>query len=263
MIKIKLIVSDLDGTLLNSKHELPSDFWEVEQKLNDKNILLAIASGRQLFNIMHVFDRIKARTIFLAENGTYAFYQGKEIFVNPMPNENAIDFIKIGRTVPNAFVILCGKNAAYVENTDERFLNEVQNYYTKLEIVPDLTQVKDTILKVTLCDFDDVPTNSYRYFKQFSSDFKVAISGTIWLDITSFTANKGVAIEKIQEQFNISFDQTMVFGDFLNDYEMMQNAKYSFAMKNAHPEIIKVSNYSTDFDNNNDGVTNAIKKFVL
>lgn len=263
MIKIKLIVSDLDGTLLNSKHELPSDFWEVEQKLNDKNILLAIASGRQLFNIMHVFDRIKAHTIFLAENGTYAFYQGKEIFVNPMPNEKAIVFIKIGRTVPNAFVILCGKNAAYVENTDERFLNEVRKYYTKLEIVPDLTQIEDTVLKVTLCDFDDVPTNSYRYFKQFSSDFKVAISGTIWLDITNFTANKGVAIEKIQEQFNISFEETMVFGDFLNDYEMMQTAKYSFAMKNAHPEIIKVSNYSTDFDNNNDGVTNAIKKFVL
>ncbi|MEC4005376.1 HAD family hydrolase [Flavobacterium sp. SUN052] len=263
MNNIKLIVSDLDGTLLDSNHQLPPDFWQVEQQLRDKNIIFAIATGRQFYNIIQVFDKIKDTTLFLAENGTYGFYNGKEIFVNPLPMEKAIEFVKIGRTIENAYPIICGKNAAYVENSEERFLTEVRKYYSKLEIVSDLTQVKDDVLKVTFCDFQDVPTNSYLYFKEFSNEFKIAISGTVWLDITGFSANKGVAIETIQKQLNISFDETMVFGDFLNDYEMMQTAKYSFAMKNAHPDIVAISNYQTKLDNNNNGVTETIKEFLL
>lgn len=263
MTNIKLIVTDLDGTLLDSNHNLPPDFWEIEQKLYDNNIILAIATGRQFYNIVKMFDRIKERTLFLAENGTYAFYKGKELFVNPILKEEAIEFIKIGRTVKDSFIILCGKNSAYVENDDEKFLSEARKYYSRLEIVDDLTLVDDAVLKVTLCDFNNVPTNSYLYFKHFENDFKIAISGSIWLDITGFSANKGVAVDYIQKKLNISFDETMVFGDFMNDYEMMQTGKFSYAMKNAHPEIIKISNFITDFDNNNDGVTNIISREIV
>ena len=263
MNKIKLIVTDLDGTLLDSNHQLPNDFWEVEQKLFDNNILLAIASGRQFYNIINVFDKIKERTLFLAENGTYAFYQGKELFVNTLPKNDAIAFIEIGRKVPDAYLILCGKNAAYVENSEERFLTEVRKYYSQLEIVSDLTQVSDEVLKVTLCDFKDVPTNSYLYFKEFEKEFKVAISGAIWLDITSFNANKGVAVAFIQDLLNITFEETMVFGDFLNDFEMMQTGNFSYAMKNAHPDILEISNFVTNFDNNSCGVTEIINQILI
>ncbi len=263
MNKIKLIVTDLDGTLLDSNHQLPNDFWEIEQKLFDNNILLAIASGRQFYNIINVFDKIKERTLFLAENGTYAFYQGKELFVNTLPKKDAIAFIEIGRKVPDAYLILCGKNAAYVENSEERFLTEVRKYYSKLEIVSDITQVSDDVLKVTLCDFKDVPTNSYLYFKEFENEFKVAISGAIWLDITSFNANKGVAVAYIQDLLNITFNETMVFGDFLNDYEMMQTGNFSYAMKNAHTDILEISNFVTNFDNNSNGVTEIINQILI
>jgi len=263
MTNIKLIVSDLDGTLLDSNHNLPPNFWEIEQQLFDNNIVLAIATGRQFYNIIEVFDRIKDRIVFLAENGNFAYYKGNELFVNPLVREDANEFVKIGRTVKDAFVILCGKNAAYVESTNERFLSEARKYYSRLEIVNDLTQVDDAILKVTLCDFNHVPTNSYLYFKSFENDYKIAISGTVWLDITGFNANKGVAVMNIQKLWNIAADDTMVFGDFLNDYEMMQTAKYSYAMKNAHPEIIRISNFITQFDNNNGGVTDVISQEII
>jgi Cof subfamily protein (haloacid dehalogenase superfamily) len=260
---IKLIVTDLDGTLLDTNHQLPTDFWEVEKQLFDTNIIFAIATGRQFYNVINLFDKIKDRTLFLAENGTYGYYKGIEIFVNPLPKQDAIRFIEIGRKIPSSNVIFCGKNSAYVENENVQFLTEVRKYYEKLQIVSDLTQVNDEVLKITICDFRDVPTNSYTYFKEFENDFKVAISGAIWLDITNFTANKGVAIAKIQKELNISEAETMVFGDFLNDLEMMKTAHYSYAMKNAHSEIIECSNFCTNFDNNNGGVTDIIKQIVL
>ena len=71
--------------------------------------------------------------------------------------------------------------------------------------------------------------------------------------------NKGEAIKIIQENYNISFDETMAFGDYLNDFEMMQNCKYSYAMENAHPKLKEICNYRAK-SNDEDGVVDAIKK---
>ena len=77
------------------------------------------------------------------------------------------------------------------------------------------------------------------------------------------TANKGNAISGIQKELDISPEETLVFGDYLNDLEMMQNAKYSYAMKNAHPEFIKSSKYVTTFSNNENGVLKTIDELGL
>lgn len=67
----------------------------------------------------------------------------------------------------------------------------------------------------------------------------MAIAAHVFIDITSITANKGNAISGIQEELNISPQETLVFGDYLNDLEMMQNAKYSYAMKTRIPRLLK------------------------
>ena len=180
-----------------------------------------------------------------------------------MDREQANEFIKLGREAENCNLVLCGINSAYAENDDEEFINEVGKYYKRLEVVDDLTSVKDKVLKVTLCNFEGVEENTFPKFEKFQDDFKVAIASRIFIDIMSNTANKGNAIKGVQEELNISPEETMVFGDYLNDLEMMQNAKYSYAMKNAHPEIIKVSNFVTKYDNNENGVVRTIRELGL
>ena len=142
-------------------------------------------------------------------------------------------------------------------------MKEIGNFYKKFEIVEDLKRVEDVVFKVTLCDFMDAERNSYLYYKDYEKDYKIAVGGKIWLDISNPNADKGNAIKKIQEKFGITFEETVVFGDFLNDLEMMKVAHYSYAMKNAHPEIIKASSFVTEFDNNNNGVLKTIKKLLL
>ncbi|RAR69995.1 Cof-type HAD-IIB family hydrolase [Flavobacterium aciduliphilum] len=260
---IKLVVSDLDSTLLDSHHNLPDDFWDVEAQLHQRNILFAIASGRQFYTIKSLFSKGSDRLLFLAENGTYGSYQGVELFTIPLTRNEVVEFIKVGRTLSKAYLVLCGTKSAYVENTEATFLEEVKKYYTQLEIVSDLTQVSDVILKVTLCDFDAVTTNSFKKFQSYQNDYKIVISGAIWLDITNKKAHKGKAIEFIQKKFNITSAETMAFGDYLNDYEMMEQAYYSFAMKNAHKEIVAISNFQTKDDCEHQGVTKTIKELLL
>ncbi len=260
---IKLIISDMDGTLLNDDHQLHPHFWQMEEVLSKKGIMFSVASGRQYYKLESEFDRIKDRMLFFAENGTHVIHKGKELYINPLDRNAAMEFIDIGRGIEGVQLVLCGKESAYVESQDDKFISEIKKYYKRLKFVEDLHQVNDTILKVTICDFKGVEKNSYHSFKGFKTDYKVAIAASIFLDITSFTANKGDAIKGIQKELNISPDETLVFGDYLNDLEMMKNAKYSYAMKNAHPEIIEASKFITRFDNNENGVLKTIEELGL
>jgi Cof subfamily protein (haloacid dehalogenase superfamily) len=253
----------MDGTLLDGQGQLNEEFWEIETKLADRGIKFAIASGRQYFNLVDRFDRIKDNLIFIADNGSYVVYRDEQVHIDSLDKESADRFIEIGRKVEGAYVIVSAKNSAYVESTDERFINEANKYFKRMEIVTDLTKVEDTVLKVTICDFNNSETNSYLHYKAFEKKYKVAVAGKLWLDVSDWGANKGTAIKKMQEKFGVSYDETMVFGDYLNDMEMMIAGKYSYAMKNAHPKIIEAANYVTRLTNNENGVLETIKELGL
>lgn len=72
---------------------------------------------------------------------------------------------------------------------------------------------------------------------------QVVLSSDIWVDIIPLGINKGVAIQKLQKKLNIKPEECVAFGDYLNDYEMMQSVYYSYAMENAIPELKKVARY--------------------
>ena len=258
---IKLIASDMDGTLLNENNEINNEFFEVFNKLKEKNIIFAAASGRQYYNLLNRFEKINDDIMFIAENGTFVVYQGKEILVNSLDRDVARELIKIGRNIDNSYVIVCGKTSAYIESRDERLVKETKKYYERYEIVDDLTKVEDDILKVTICDFSGSEFNSNNYYKEYWDKLQVTVSGELWLDITAKGVNKGVAIEKVQDLFDITPKETMVFGDYLNDLEMMGKAYYSYAMENAHEDLKKVSNFIAK-SNNENGVVEAIKEVI-
>ncbi|TVQ15828.1 MAG: HAD family phosphatase [Bacteroidetes bacterium] len=257
---IRLIATDMDGTLLDDNKQIHPSYWEVHQRLTAQGVLFMAASGRQYYNLLEQFDRIKDEIVFLAENGTFVKYKGEELLVNKLPLENARHFIEKGRGVPDTDLILCGKNSAYVESRHEPFIKDASKYYRRLEVVDDLTKIEDTVLKVTLWDHKNAEFNAYPHFKSYEDDFKIAVAGDVWLDITHKTASKGTAIERIQERFGISPDETLIFGDYLNDLDMMGVGYHSYAMKNAHPKIIEISRFVTRFDNNHNGVVETIKE---
>ena len=74
--------------------------------------------------------------------------------------------------------------------------------------------------------------------------------------------NKGAALEKIQKDENISYEETMVFGDFYNDIEMLGKAKFSFVMENANEDMKQYGNYIAK-SNRDYGVIKAIEEYVL
>ncbi|MGL4797505.1 MAG: HAD family hydrolase [Paraclostridium sp.] len=258
---IKFIATDMDGTLLNSSNEIHDEFYEVFEKLENENIIFAAASGRQYFNLEKRFESIKDRMMFIAENGTFVVYKGEELFLNALDREIANELIEIGKTINNSNVILCGKCSVYVESSEAEFIKEVEKYYERYEVVNDLSKVEDDILKVTICDFDGSEVNSSKYYEDYKESLQVTVSGQIWLDITAKGVNKGVAIKALQEKLEFSYEETVVFGDYLNDLEMMESAYHSYAMDNAHEELKKVARFRAK-SNDENGVLHAIKELI-
>lgn len=256
---IKLVATDMDGTLLNDEDEISKDFYKVFEELRKKDVIFAAASGRQYYNLLKRFEDVADDMMFIAENGTIVMYKGEEILLNALDKEVANELINIGRNIEGGYVILCGKKAAYVESKDKKFLEEIEKYYEEYEIVDDLTKVEDDVLKVAICDFLGSETNSNIHYKEYMDKLQVSVSGATWLDIMPKGVNKGVAINKLQEMLNISHEETMVFGDYLNDLEMMKSAYHSYAMENAHDELKKVARFRAK-RNNEDGVIDKIRE---
>jgi Cof subfamily protein (haloacid dehalogenase superfamily) len=260
---IKLVVTDLDGTLLNDQHEVPKRFWDIASRLFKKGIKLGIATGRPHFSITENFPPLMAHVYAISDNGSFIMHDKREILSTPLPHQEIAALVGTSRGIANTYPVLCGKDYWFLENEDRALLEKVLIYQKNIKIVEDLTKVEDPILKMSVLDLKGADNNSYPHYTQFADRLKVALGGALWVDVTRIDANKGEAVRMLQQLNDISPDDTLVFGDFMNDYEMMKAAKYSYAMKNAYPMIIEAANFVTEKNNNEEGVLDVIEALCL
>lgn len=259
---IRLIATDIDGTLLTSDHRLSERFYPIYNALRERGILFAFASGRQFHNLHSCFAPVNEDALFVAESGNYVYHAGKELLVRRMEAERVRELVRSIHGIPEAFVVLCGKDGAYVSSEEPRFVTELTKFYTKYETVSDLAAVAgNDILKVTICDLLGSETNSFPALSHWNTQMKVKVSARTCLDISHIEGHKGSAIHLIQQLNGISPEQTMVFGDYLNDLEMLQQAHFSYAMENAHPEVKATARFHTS-SNNEDGVIRVLEEVL-
>lgn len=262
---IRLIACDMDGTLLDDDHAVHDDFWPLIDQLFARGILFCPASGRQYYNLRERFEPIVDELVFIAENGTFVLRGGTELSSDCLDRDVARQLIGVARELnrsgADVGAVLCGKSSAYIERTDAPFLAEAEQYYHRLAIVEDLDEVDDAILKVAIYDFASAEDVSAPACARFRDTHQVVVSGRHWLDVMDLHANKGAGLRHIQQSLGISRDQTMAFGDFLNDLELMDEATYSFAMANAHPLLAARARYRAP-GNTDNGVVRTIKSVL-
>ncbi|AYA36800.1 HAD family phosphatase [Hymenobacter oligotrophus] len=241
---IRLIATDVDGTLLNSRHELSPNFYSLFEQLQANNVVFAVASGRQYHNLRSRFARIAEHVVFVAENGSYVVWRGKQLLVQALPLAAVADVLHLARRLPGVQAVLCGKRSAYVDCGTDDFLARIRPFYDAVAVVPDLLQVThDEFLKIALLDERGAETHLLPHFAHLQGELQVMVSGMHWLDIAHGLASKGRALAALQQQYGIGPAQTMAFGDYLNDLDMMQYAQFSYAMANAHPQVKQAARY--------------------
>lgn len=248
---IKLITTDLDGTLLNSKKEVPEGFRE--WVLKHKEIKMVIASGRQYYNIRKLFPGMEDSLVFMADNGGLVFENNKTIYINEMKKEDVIYCIEQFHEKEKLPVILSGEKSAYMEHSTEEAENNAHMYYERLEFTSDLRKCtqKDKIVKIAVFIEGHKAEKRYNRLGDFHNRLEAALSGDCWIDIANKNADKGNAIMILQEKYGISAIQCMAFGDYLNDLHMLLRCAESYAMKNAHPLLKEIAKYTAPSNDDN------------
>ena len=262
---IKIIFSDMDGTLLDENNQLPQEFDETIAKLKERGVIFAPASGRQYFSLIRTFDKYKDDFLFVAENGTLVMYKGKEIFSSPMPYDLALDILSIGEQWDNIFRVFCGKKNTYFLESQKNPTNqaELDKYYTQHKMVKQFSDVDDLPIKISFFDHTANAANStFPPIKaKFGDTMQVVLASAYWTDVINSDVSKGAAIQNVQKALGITPDECAAFGDYLNDVQMLQAVTHSFAMSNAHPDLKQFAKYET-VSNAEHGVIVGINKLI-
>ena len=246
---VKMIFSDMDGTLLDESSKIPAGFDEMMARLRARGVRFAPASGRQYFSLLESFPAYKDEFYFLAENGTNVVYRGETIYSCPMNRARALEILdRVYAANPEIFCVYCGLHDAYVLRSQHvpKYLGELKKYYTHSAVVERFEDVEDECIKVSLFDEHGRSEASILpLVAQDKKDLKVVLSSDYWVDVMNLAINKGVAVREIQKRLDLAPEECAAFGDYLNDKEMLESVGYSFAMANAHPDIKKVAKYQT------------------
>lgn len=260
--KVRLVVTDMDGTLLNSKGEVSKDFFILYEELKKHNVRFVAASGRPHQSITNKITSIQDEITIISENGAYAKQGYEELLMTNLYPSRREQIIPDLRNIKDAYTVLCGKKYAYLETKDERFINVFKEYYAEYLIVDDLTKViNDDFLKIAIYHFSSSETHIYPTVRHLEKEMQVKVSGEHWVDLSESNANKGFALNFVQEKLGITKEETMVFGDYNNDLEMLKEAYFSYAMDNAHSNVKKTARFKTK-SNDEQGVEIVLKELL-
>ena len=242
---IKLVASDLDGTILkNGAQELPPGFCDTVKRLKENGIQFAAASGRQYYNLRLLFEPVKDDIHYIAENGSLCVCHGQVISKGLIERSLGHRIFQAVRERGGCHCLLSCESACYTDSKDPAFIRHIlEVVHYDMKTVDRLEEVEEPFLKIAVCDFTGSDEIEAHFKKIFGSEIKVVTSGMIWIDFIAPNANKGTALSNLAQKLGISGGECMAFGDQYNDVEMLEFAGRSYAMSDG---AAGVSEYATD-----------------
>lgn len=288
----KLIVIDLDGTLLNSNGVVSEENKKTLQNLINTNIEIVLASGRMIDSTKTIAKEIGCKKYFIAGNGAIVYDIEKDqiIYENFLKKEKVLDIIKICEensiyyniytdkqilaTSLKYNVLYYSKENANREEKDRSKINIVSNMYEYVQNLED-----EKFLKITICDENKLIFNSIiRMIKQIKEidvldvehmSRKTITQGTEQVEVSySYTevsaqnVDKWEAIKYILNQKELNSENVIAIGDNINDKKMIKKAGLGIAMKDSTPVVREIADIITEQSNNSNGVAETLNKIL-
>lgn len=245
---IKLIASDLDGTLLlGGTQTLPEGICERILKLKEKGILFVAASGRQYANLRRLFAPVQDEIAYICENGCMVFYKGKKIYKAHMDYNLGQEMLQAIMKKDTAEVLLSGENTSYLQPKKEDYRVLVEDVVkNNVTVVEDILHTQESYFKISLYEEKGIGESFQYWNKMFGNRAEVVTSGHEWLDMMPKGENKGKALEILMKYLKIESSQCLAFGDNYNDIEMLTVAGHGCAMETGKEAVKKLCKYHTD-----------------
>lgn len=254
----------MDGTLLRDDKTYDRVlFKKLLQRMNQKDIRFAVASGNAYHKLLEYFEDVKEDVIFLSENGTYIVNHDQELYVGDFKKADYQKAVSYLREIEDLHISIDTPLCAYIEEEDGEFHHLVKKYNVNFEVVSDLMEITDPPIKFA-CSYPKSNEEILLKIDQIQKDlpqFSVTYSGDSWIDLYKKGEGKGTGLKILQEKFGISKEETICFCDNLNDQSMIEQVQTSYAVSNAHPMIRKMVDVVIG-ENNEDSVVREIERII-
>lgn len=262
---IKLILTDLDGTFLNSKGSFDKErYLEVRELMLKKGVYFAPVTGKQCERVEELFGPELSKELFiLGDSATRIKLNGGYIYESLLPNELGLEIIqKLEEIADDHTIIACTPTAAIIKDTvSDSNAKMVRGSYARVDMVADFKEITEDFVKITIYDAKKRCFESVLELDGFKDQAYIVASEAAWIDISNYDVHKGTTVAKLQEMVEVTPAETMAFGDGLNDIELLASADYSFAVSNAFDETKKVAEFITK-SNDENGVLDTIAKII-
>ena len=241
---IKLIATDMDGTILDSQGLLDLPRLEkILDRLEEKGIRFVIATGNEIHRVRQLLGHLTDRVVLIVANGAKIFENNQLIQVETWDDElveKALTFFK-GQECQNQFVITSMNGGFVKEGTIftqlDKFMTPemIELFYQRMNFVEELhPELFGGVLKMSLVVGEDRTDQVQEDFNQvFNGRVQAVSSGYGCLDIIQDGIHKAWALQELLKRWDIDSEEIMAFGDSENDVEMLELAGVAYAMENA------------------------------
>ena len=284
---IKLIASDMDGTLLNHNHKIPKENVKLINFAKNQGIEFVVATGRAYYEALPALNEENINCDVISFNGGIVYDKnGNIISITPMLPKDLYYTIEILKSFDISYQLYT-KNTIYTKSIEtdinayidlirsngynpdvEHLRAEAQQkldvgYITEVENIElYLNEKENPPIKIIAISNDISKLENAAKLLSENTSISVTSSGANNIEIMHKNATKGEALKEIAKIYGINLENAVAIGDNLNDQAMLDIVGYSVAMKNGNIKLKEQAKYVTEKTNSEGGVADTIFKLI-
>lgn len=263
LVRVKLVASDMDCTLLADDGSMPPNMAELIEALDAAGITFCAASGRPLYTLRDMFPDYVSKMALLSDNGAAIWCRGELVFkdlIDVPTYHELIDFtLADGRGCP----VVCGIEAGYLRSCDRIYDDFFRRFFTQIVYVDSLDDLDVDVNKYTVYFPDHTAEDVYAetYADAWGGRFSVTNAGREWIDMMNKHVDKGTGITRLCEHLGIATADAMALGDTYNDIQMLEVVGHSYVVANAEDHMHAHARFLAP-SNNDRGVAQVIEALL-
>lgn len=272
--RVKLVVCDLDGTLLNEQHGISADDLAAIRQANKKGVFVTLCTGRIFSMLEHYVKLTDVRGPLIAANGAHIVdtVSGKTLWEKPMDNDEAVRLLDFCRDAGMDYGVLAREGCVFSSNSIrvQRLLryNQIARGKGGREISIQVFGSSHTCIQDMKIDkilVQQLRPGQFEEARQF-----ISTQTSLWhtssepglLDVSAEGITKGEGVRRLADIMGVSLEQTCAFGNYENDIPMFSAVGLPIAMGNSSPGAKKSSLVVTR-SNEESGVAWGLIEYIL
>ena len=265
MKKIKLWISDIDGTLMNYDGSVTERMQNLIKKINSSDIKLVLATGRMFMGAYHAAKSFNNTNPVVCYQGAVVRTKDEILWQSTIKDElvlEILDYLKQNDVHTHLYF----NDTLYVEDDNKQIMNVYCNGRgTVYEVVDDFKALKPHSIPKILGVIEEknkMERIKHELSEKYVDELTIVQSSSCYLEITNKGVSKGLALEFLKKYWNLSDDEVLATGDQDNDIELIKHAGHSACVGFNSEELRRIAKYKIE-SVNSDGLVDLVERLAF